>query len=336
MHTRPLAVVSLALALSACKPGRTVSEFCKAQFDALEERDVRCGASKDVAAASWDPVEAYLCANVAALERDQKVAYDSNLAEACLKRLADLPCGAVQPVDDDPCDKAVTGKQAAGSACYTGVECVPGALCAASACPGTCVQRAAVGFDCGGLVRCEEGAYCLDGVCAAAVQEGGACRVGAIDCDEGLYCAGEKPIQPTPPGACRKLGSVASGPCDQSVACAWGKVCAGQDFAANTAGTCLAPVADGQACAASSECGAESFCKDGKCAARPRIGEPCGIVGGGTAACLVGWCRMVSGEGACADFLAPGDACDTTDACGPVARCQGGKCVALCQAPLED
>ncbi|HEY3446791.1 MAG TPA: hypothetical protein VGK67_10530 [Myxococcales bacterium] len=336
MSARPAALLALALCLASCKPGRTALEFCKARFDALEERDVRCGASKEVAAAGWDPFEAYLCANVPALERDRKIAYDPNLAEACLKRLADLPCGAVEPLEDDPCDTAITGKQVAGSACYTGVECAPGTLCAASNCPGSCVQRAPVGFECGGLVRCEEGAFCLSGACVASVQEGGSCRVGSIDCDQGLYCAGEKPIQSSPPGSCRKLGSVSTGPCDQPIACAFGKVCAGQDSAANTAGACEAPVADGKACSASSSCGPESFCRDGQCAARPRLGDACGLVGGGTASCLLGWCRMEAGAGKCADFLLGGDACDTSDACGPVARCQGGKCVAFCQAPLED
>ncbi|MGC4116151.1 MAG: hypothetical protein QM765_16535 [Myxococcales bacterium] len=338
MPTRFVSVIAalvLALSLASCKPGRTAVEFCNAQFDMLEARDVRCGVSEDVAAATWQPWSGYLCTGISQLETDRKIAYDPNLAEACLKRLEDLPCGAVQPVEDDPCDKAITGKQAAGSACYTGVECAPGTLCAAGSCPGTCVQRAAVGFECGGLVRCEEGAYCLNGTCAAAVAEGGSCRVGSIDCDEGLYCAGDKPVQSTP-GACRKLGSVSSGACDQAVACAFGKVCAGQDGATNTAGTCEAPVADGTACTASSACGPESFCKDGKCAARPRVGEACGLVGGGSASCLLGWCRMDAGAGTCSAFLASGDSCDTVDACGPVARCQGGKCVALCQAPLLD
>jgi len=128
---------------------------------------------------------------------------------------------------------------------------------------------------------------------------------------------------------------VDSGACDQSAACAFGKVCAGLDTATDTAGTCAAPLADGEPCAASSECGPESFCQEGRCAARPRLGERCGLGGGGAAACLLGWCRMESGEGTCAAFLEEGQACDAPDACGPVARCQGGSCVPFCRPPPE-
>lgn len=337
MTTRrlPLALLLVALPLAGCK-GKSIDEFCAARFDTIKSLDVRCGTSQDVAEAKWNPSRDYFCGGVVALEKAKKVAYDSGLADQCLKRLEALQCGPVLVVEDDPCDLAIRGTVEPGGQCYTGVECAPGSLCAASNCPGICVARAAVGFECGGLVRCAEGAYCLNGTCAAAVAEGGACRVGAIDCGDNLYCAGQKPIQASPPGACKKIGAQTTGPCDQPDACAYGTVCAGQDTAANVAGTCQAPVADGGDCAVSSSCGSESFCKDGRCAPRPRLGEPCGIVGGGTASCLFGWCRMASGVGTCTASLSPGETCDTTDACGPVARCQGGKCVALCSEPGLD
>ena len=336
MTTRLNALLAAAaLALAGCK-GKSVDEFCAARFDALKAWGVRCGTSRDVAAASWDPYRDYLCAGVVQLEKDQKVSYDSGLADQCLKRLESLECGPLLRVVDDPCDLAIRGTVEAGGQCFTGVECAPDTLCAASDCPGVCVARAAVGFECGGLVRCQDGAYCLSGSCVASVAEGGACRVGSLDCADNLYCAGAKPIQASPPGACKKVGAQPGGSCDQPEACVWGSVCAGQDPATNTAGTCQAPVADGGACTVSSSCAPESSCLNGQCSPRPRLGEACGRVGGGSAACLVGWCRMDAGAGTCTVFLSPGEVCDTADACGPVARCQAGKCVAFCAEPGKD
>ncbi len=320
-----------ALLLAGCG-GKSVEEFCRARFDVMAERDVRCGASADVAHESWDATRDYVCHNVTGLLKAEKVRYDSGKADACLERLRTLPCGLVLRVQDDPCDQAIVGRVESGATCFTGLECTPGSLCAATQCPGTCVSRVQVGGECGGTARCVEGAVCIKGSCVAQGAAGASCRVGSIDCGDGLYCAGATPSQ-SAPGTCTAAATASSGPCDQPLTCAFGSVCAGLDYATNKAGTCQAPAARGATCTATNFCDAESYCSGGKCTALPRIGEACGALAGGSASCLTGWCHFAaaSSQGTCAAFLSPGDACDSVEACGAVARCDKGRCVALCR-----
>jgi hypothetical protein len=331
--TRRLA--ALALLLCAACHHKSVDEFCDAWFAALEARDVRCDVAAEVAQASWAPVKAYVCQGVLQLEKDGKIVYDAKAGSDCTDRIDKLACGPFFRIPNDPCDLAIVGAVTAGGTCYNGVECDPTTTCAASQCPGTCLPRGNVGDDCNGLAPCVQGAVCVSNKCQAAGTEGQSCRAGTVDCGDGLYCSGEKPIQTTPPGTCKKVAQQTSGACDQTLACAFGTVCAGIDYAANTSGTCQAPVAKGGSCTSSTFCESDAFCAAGKCAARPRLGEACGNVQGGSASCLLGWCQIPSAatSGTCVDFLKTDDPCDSADACGLVARCQGGKCVPLCSAP---
>jgi hypothetical protein len=324
----------LVLLLAVGCGGRSVDEFCKARFDALIARDIRCGVAADVASASWQPYEEYLCKNVAQLQRDKKVVYDSAKGDLCLTNLAKLACGPLYTIPDDPCDQAISGLVTVGNACYTGIECAGGSLCANDSCPGTCSPLAAVGDACGGLVRCAEGAACVTGLCVTQGSLGASCRVGSLDCESDLFCASAAPIQSTP-GTCKAIAAQSDGACSQVLACVFGTVCSGVDYSKNTPGTCQPVIADGSACAATSDCGADSWCNAGTCQSRPRIGEACGTLTGGAASCLLGWCQFPAGSvsGTCADFLASGAACTAVDSCGPVARCDQGSCVALCSAP---
>ncbi|MDF1562980.1 MAG: hypothetical protein P1V51_08040 [Deltaproteobacteria bacterium] len=102
--------------------------------------------------------------------------------------------------------------------------------------------------------------------------------------------------------------------------CAPGTDCVlGLDFC----GTCLPLAGIDAACeAGQSTCGAEAFCRDGRCVARVPNGEACGV----DDRCLLG---STCAGGTCAPpaFTTLGAPCDRDDRCPYLSACVGGRCV---------
>lgn len=89
-------------------------------------------------------------------------------------------------------------------------------------------------------------------------------------------------------------------------------------------GTCVAEVADGEACGSGmATCGPVSECRGGRCSARARIGEACGS----ERSCLLG-ARCAEGTCAAPQVVGAGEACDAARRCAYGASCVGGRCVA--------
>ena len=109
-------------------------------------------------------------------------------------------------------------------------------------------------------------------------------------------------------------------PCSANDACAERLLCAGLlPNQPTMPGTCLPPIAKDAACAPGyPACLAPYLCLNGKCTARPMIGEGCT-----NQSCLDGWCNPSSQI--CEMLIAVGGACDPTIS-GP--QCGGGS---LCE-----
>ena len=108
----------------------------------------------------------------------------------------------------------------------------------------------------------------------------------------------------------------------ESFTCAPGTACV---LDLSLCGVCTTAVADGESCAGRElTCGAESYCDDqGRCAARRRAGESCGV----DERCVLG---TVCTDGTCAGpaYSAVGAACDFDTRCPYASRCLDGTCVA--------
>ncbi len=283
-----LAVAAAALLAASCKGnGGPAETYCEEYYDALAARDRRCGFMDAQYSGYWaERSKAYYCGNARRLAEAGQVTYDSASGESCLAFLEAASCTTTLDSPDDACARALAGVVAAGGACFDGQECGPGTVCAGgSACPGTCEPLGKKGEACG-TGGCELGLRCVGGKCAVNGAEGESCVSG--ECQAGLWCG---PISEK----CRPTGALESGGCEGYADCAPGYLCLGSDYSTQQPGTCTRGKELNEGCAPG-ECLA-GFCKAGRCADRPAIGEPCGLVDGDYAACRVGYCSSEASQG---------------------------------------
>lgn len=167
---------------------------------------------------------------------------------------------------------------------------------AAGATAGTCTKPPSSGaclFRVGSSIGvCAPGTTCFGGACVGPGQLGEPCAAGTRSCIETLRCAAGT-------GTCQARGKV-----DED-------------------------------CTTNADCEAALYCTTGaqkKCALRAAIGQPCGVDGGGTIACVTGsGCQTVTTDAgvvkACVTQAAPGEACGAPFAgCMSPLECNGGVC----------
>lgn len=185
-----------------------------------------------------------------------------------------------------------TGSQASGTACGSNTQCQSGYCKLSTSMCGVCAAKSINGNPCSGIENCLDGSACINGLCAAKKSLGGACQTTAA-CGDLLYCKG---------GMCTTVATTAGASCDlnDSDSCDYfsGLYCNDQakcqqiqlvgagamcgvltgNYASCTAsgscktnggfmGTCVAVVADGQACNTNNDlnCLDPASCEAGVC-----------------------------------------------------------------------
>jgi hypothetical protein len=210
----------------------------------------------------------------------------------CAQALGDQDCTEFRTLAPPEC--LLAGTRGNGTGCEFSSQCVS-TFCDTSgnAC-GQCGNRVPSGGSCAStddlrISACQLELTCSLGHCVRPVALGGACTNDTGQCLAPYACLGQEctaPVavgsSPCNPGACVR-GASCNGagacektsyqpvgvPCDVSFG---GKPCLGGGYcadatgqAATTTGTCVADVADGQACMGSFQCTPPSTCVRGMC-----------------------------------------------------------------------
>jgi hypothetical protein len=182
--------------------------------------------------------------------RAGRVRLDGAAMRRCLDRIG-TACLPVNSSLVDLCPDVLVGTIAAGSGCWTNVECAAGLYCehgvTPRSCPGTCQALRAVGAACTDTSQCPRSPghvpfcieTCVDGTIGPDAAEGAPCgrvRTGAsalsvVACSRGLFCA----LDGTGLGACRRVRAEGD-PCTPADACAIGLAC--RASAGTTTTTC--------------------------------------------------------------------------------------------------
>jgi hypothetical protein len=162
-------------------------------------------------------------------------------------------CASVACVDDAFCDETSTCRALVGNggACASPDECQYGLGCVgvSPATQGTCAVVPAVGQPCPDGICADIGAVCdPSGTCVALGLPGAPCTLD-LDCAPAFHCDSTNYCNPYP-----TLGMTCTTSC---AAGSWCDVPVGQ-----TAGTCTAPLANGQPCQLGAQC-ASQFCDQG-------------------------------------------------------------------------
>lgn len=279
--------------------------------DACQEyRRATCGQSVSLAQVSADA---------------GRMRFDASAADACLRAVQGLACGA-QIGDYSRClEEAFAGTVPLGGDCANDDECVDEGFCEAApgTSPGRCRAKSAEGGTCElpttpSLTTVSRGCldplYCAIGkvqtlVCVprVRVRPGERCGVG-LRCPDDFHCGqGYLCEAGVPEGAgCSTWQMCSYGTCEEVTECATGLGC--RD------GTCQPRVADGGECEVANDCQAGSYCEGRACTPRK----------GAKAACL--------GSDECLSTLS----CGASGTCEPRAE-EGDTCLASrdCQEHLK-
>jgi hypothetical protein len=189
---------------------------------------------------------------------------------------------------------------------------------------GTCQPGVGLGATCGTVTRsgatttigCDSTLWCdaflnQSGTCRAAGGAGAPCS--QFNCQPGFHCVGDFDVGPSATlGTC--VPPVALGDaCGVDSDCASGLVCGVQ-------GTCATPAGLNEACSSDSSCQAGLFCTDSYvCLAARYPGDPCGDA---DSACAHGICRA----GTCVDHAKAGQPCAGVTDCVTADMCRNGAC----------
>lgn len=259
-----------------------------------------------------------------------------SICEVCRPRLTEgEPCTTLSAricaeglycrfVDDMP--RSCQPPQPNEARCIENEECASG-YCNSDRDPlggrGICDESGNVGDPCERTCRYEN--YCNGGTCAARRPSGEACTDGeqclAFLCNDDRICG-------APDGqGCRRdedcasrrcaggvCGGSSDGSCFDDEQCPDGQLC---NFDTDR---CVEPQPDGAPCRRDEECRSDFCTDDDRCGARPSVGDPCTSFSGDCA--LDAYCS----QGRCALRAAPGEACDSLEACQLPFLCQGGRC----------
>ena len=159
--------------------------------------------------------------------------------------------------------------ESVGGACGTDGFCGFGAYCPAPETeggPGRCEALKGEGDACSSSFMCKGELVCAGGACGPRPDKGGACE-GVTDCAGGLACGSD--------GTCQEIVYVTTGQeCDAVRRCERGRcvqqVMQGEDGQPTATGpaTCVAPLADGDACGPNDQglaCDHFARCVGGRC-----------------------------------------------------------------------
>jgi hypothetical protein len=222
--------------------------------------------------------------------------YQAAAIEACARALATASCADVGN-NVGPAACQIRGTLPLGAACADDSQCAGAAnYCRLSGACGVCAARKPVSGDCAGSDGCQDGLVCNLTLCAATLAPGAACdlshpcgwgyacvsgfcavpmlaagaacdpEASACDSTQGLVCpnAGMCAVLPT-----AGLGQTCGLDADDGLVtgCVGGTVC--DVTSGNYLGTCVAPLADGDACDATTflydQCQPPAACADGFC-----------------------------------------------------------------------
>lgn len=228
------------------------------------------GAKMDLGAPETDPVDVApedARSDAGAMDVSAR---DVSPADVAMDRSVDLGpglCPSGQTRCNGGCVALATDANNCG-AC--GSACLPGAMCAASACSCgdsgqlCCSSRCSAGLDCvsGLCVRCPTGLTPCSDRCHDLQRDQDACGACGVGCHAGQICR---------EGACIKASACSVGP---GGSCAGSAGCCAAGLQCNAPGTCCASVRT--ACTAmSGQCCAGSACVLGNCCAV--AGETCTV-----------------------------------------------------------
>ncbi len=185
--------------------------------------------------------------------------------DGCTATLQTCGTCVVLPKEGEPCPVGM---------CATGLECFPNGTSS------QCVAPVPQGGHCDGVLHlCTSGLQCVSGACAALLGAGAACDPTNDACDytQGMYCGTS--------ATCTKVttatvGQACSTVSPQILCAGLGVACVLSSQLTPQSGTCVAPLADGQACTVVGPmCTPPSACLNGVCA-KPSL-PVCGAADGG-------------------------------------------------------
>lgn len=319
-----------------CHTGETPIDYaCEQIATALADRITSCvGGRSDLWLATAQA--SILCREVVASVGAGRMTYAWRELESCKRELEQRSCTDIYVSQLLEHCTALQPAVAPTQACTGNLDCAGGFCDTSSTCPGLCRAFIAPGGACTSADKCEFGSDCTNGHCTKRGKLGDSCGFASTAACEPtqLFCDG------TSHCAARKSSAASCNP----LLC-WTAIRAGQDLGLQQLGCscaqgancvdygsgagCVAARGLGEACVAGrNDCQLEFACLGGVCAPQPRLGEPCGLVGGEIVLCAEGRCS----NGVCSQFVTAGQSCGNGD-CGATAHCDSVCRADVCPSP---
>ncbi|ATB42850.1 hypothetical protein CYFUS_008329 [Cystobacter fuscus] len=313
--------------VAGARSGDHLQESCRMAMETLARRANQCyGGPPDSYQRLLDTDA--VCASVVASVQMGRQAFLPEQFGACVRRLRDLPCGALTLEEFSQgnllarCD-ALAPQVAEGGVCGGNMDCQGGWCDTSAGCPGVCKRYVPAGSRCDDSVPCQPGSTCSLNVCRAYANLGESCAWG-------VRCA------PEANAACVDNVCVArkeAGACASTDECAPGQVCAKLAVDATAPRECRPARGLDEACAPGAlECGGLLYCEAASAHCRPwrELGQTCFNPDGTEERALCLGSRCAFGPFAqlvCQQYVAPGGVCVLNADCGPTGACRNKVCV---------
>ncbi|WNG48115.1 hypothetical protein F0U60_31225 [Archangium minus] len=318
--------------VAGARSGEHLLESCRTAMETLARRANQCyGGPPDSYQRLVDTES--VCASVVASVQTSRQSFLPEQFGACVRRLRDLPCGALTLEEFSQgnllarCD-ALAPQVAEGGSCGGNMDCQDGWCDTSASCPGVCKRYVPAGSGCDGSVPCQPGSTCSLNVCRAYANLGESCAWG-------VRCA------PEANAACVNNVCVVrkeAGACASADECAPGQACVKLESGATAPRECRPARGLDEPCTPGAfECGGLLYCEAASARCRPwrELGQTCFNPDGTAelALCLGSRCAFGAfGQLVCQQYVAPGEACLLDVDCGPLGSCHNKVCVATwCQ-----
>ena len=115
--------------------------------------------------------------------------FDGSKLPACLKKLEESGCAALDNQYFSQCEDALGGTIEEGRKCAFDGQCEGNLYCQYDgSCPGTCTTRELTGGPCRDDNACPPGNKCFLGRCTEKLAAGATCSAATVECKSGLMC----------------------------------------------------------------------------------------------------------------------------------------------------